>query len=97
MYEVQQTESFARWLRGLRDLRAYIALSRRMERAESGNLGDYKSLGGGIHEMRLDISGGYRIYFTQRGRRLNLLLVGGDKASQSNDIIKARKLAKELK
>ncbi|MNP51598.1 hypothetical protein D3C76_1459350 [compost metagenome] len=62
-----------------------------------GNLGDFKALGGGISELRVDVAAGYRIYFTRKENRLIVLLVGGDKSSQAADILKARKLAKELK
>nr|EPB94992.1 addiction module killer protein [Pseudomonas plecoglossicida NB2011] len=94
---VEQTEHFARWLAGLKDLRAKLAVGRRIERAAMGNLGDFKSVGGSISELRVDVAGGYRIYFTRKQHRLIILLVGGDKSSQATDILKARKLAKELK
>jgi putative addiction module killer protein len=94
---VEQTESFACWLAGLKDLRAKVAVGRRLERAAMGNPGDFKALGGGISELRIDVAAGYRIYFTRKGSRLIVLLVGGDKSSQAADILKARKLAKELK
>lgn len=51
---------------------------------------------GGISELRIDVSRGYRVYFITRNNRLVLLLVGGDKSSQAGDILKARALAKEL-
>ncbi len=62
-----------------------------------GNLGDVKWLGGGIGELRIDVTAGYRVYFTQKGHKLVLLLVGGDKSTQAADILKARKLLKEMK
>lgn len=61
-----------------------------------GNLGDFKTLGEGISEMRIDVGLGYRVYFTLRGRKIVLLLAGGDKSSQDADIRRARKLAKEI-
>ncbi|MEW9681630.1 type II toxin-antitoxin system RelE/ParE family toxin [Pseudomonas sp. TE50-2] len=97
IYEVEQTKSFAVWLANLRDLRARIAIARRLERLSRGNPGDFKPVGGGISELRIDVSGGYRVYFTSRQGRLILLLVGGDKSSQAGDILKAKALAKELK
>jgi putative addiction module killer protein len=96
-YEVEQTKSFAIWLANLRGLRARIAIARRIERLSLGNPGDFKPVGGGISELRIDVSGGYRVYFTSRQGRLILLLVGGDKSSQAGDILKAKALAKELK
>lgn len=61
-----------------------------------GNLGDIKTLGNGISEMRIDVGSGYRIYFTLRGKVIVILLVGGDKSSQETDIRRAKKLAKEV-
>lgn len=96
MCVIEQTECFARWLACLKDLRARLAVGRRIERAAMGNLGDFKALGGGLSELRVDVAAGYRVYFTRRENRLIVLLVGGDKSSQVADILKARKLAKEL-
>ena len=61
-----------------------------------GNYGDVKPIGQGVSEMRIDYGPGYRVYFTQRGERLILLLCGGDKSSQDRDILKAKALAKEF-
>lgn len=61
-----------------------------------GNLGDFKTLGEGISEMRIDVGLGYRVYFTLRGKKIVILLAGGDKSSQDADIRRARKLAKEI-
>ncbi|NIF28689.1 type II toxin-antitoxin system RelE/ParE family toxin [Pantoea sp. Tr-811] len=97
MFLVEQTESFADWLSSLRDLRAQLAIGRRLERAAMGNLGDTKWLGGGIGELRIDVAAGYRVYFTLKGQRLVLLLVGGDKSTQAADIRKARKLLEDMK
>ena len=95
-YLIQQTDTFARWHSSLRDLRARIAIARRIDRAASGNLGDVKTVGDGVSEMRVDIGPGYRLYFTRRGEVLILLLCGGDKSSQPRDIALARRLAGEL-
>lgn len=61
-----------------------------------GNFGDAKSVGEGIHELRMDFGPGYRVYFTRRGTRIVLLLCGGDKGSQSRDIARAKQIASEL-
>jgi len=95
-YLVQQTDTFAAWHASIRDLRARIAIARRVDRAAAGNLGDVKSVGDGVSEMRVDVGPGYRLYFTRRGERLILLLCGGDKSSQSRDIMLAKKLAGEI-
>ena len=95
-YRIEQTESFSQWHKGLRDLRAKIAIARRIERAENGNLGDTKFVGESVSEMRVDVGAGYRVYFTLRGGELVILLAGGDKSTQQADIKRAIKLAKEV-
>ena len=93
---IEQTTSFSQWHKTLRDLRAKIAIARRIERAENGNLGDVKSVGDGVSEMRIDVGAGYRVYFTFRNNELVILLAGGNKATQQADIKRAIKLAKEI-
>ena len=66
-YIVEQTESFAKWHRELRDLRAKVAIARRITRAEKGHLGDIKSVGDYVSEMRIDVGAGYCVNFTLRG------------------------------
>ena len=96
MTVIQQTDTFSRWLRALRDLQAKAGILRRLGRAHAGNLGDVKSVGGGVSEMRVDVGPGYRLYFTRRGDALILLLCGGDKSSQARDIRLAKQLAGEI-
>ena len=64
-------------------------------RIESGNLGDHKSVGGGVVELRIDFGPGYRVYFGMDGAALILLLTGGDKGSQRKDIKRAQLLWSE--
>lgn len=94
--EIYKTELFVRWLDGLKDLRARARIQTRIERLIEGNPGDVKPVGGGISEMRIHYGPGYRVYFTRRGQELILLLAGGDKSSQSDDIQTALKLIKNL-
>jgi putative addiction module killer protein len=96
MYTILQTESFVKWLAGLRDVRAKVRIVARLRQAEFGNIGDVKSLGSGISELRVDTGPGYRLYFTRRREVLIILLAGGDKSTQKTDIKRARKLAEEL-
>jgi putative addiction module killer protein len=96
MYTVLQTEAFVSWHSGLRNNHAKLAIVRRIDRISTGNLGDVKSVGGGVSEMRLNIGSGYRVYFTFRDGVCIVLLAGGDKASQSADIRQAQMLAKRL-
>ena len=96
MIEVRETETFSKWLSGLRDARAKAEIARRVRRLALGNPGDVKPVGGGVSELRIHYGPGYRVYFMQRGIQLIVLLCGGDKGSQAKDIASALKLAKEL-
>ena len=97
MYQLRQTDVFAAWLAGLRDVRAQARILARLESARLGNLGDCKAIGSGIREMRIHTGAGYRVYFVQTKEVILLLLCGGSKSSQSRDIARAKKLAQELK
>ena len=96
MYTVSQTLEFQNWLDGLADRRAQVRIAARLRLAEAGNLGDWKSVGKSVSEMRVDVGPGYRLYFTRRGKVLIVMLAGGDKSSQSRDIKKAQRIADEL-
>jgi putative addiction module killer protein len=96
MPEVRQTENFARWLAGLRDLKALARINARIRRLSLGNPGDVKPVGGGVSEMRIDYGPGYRVYFVRRGEALVILVAGGDKGTQDQDIKTAIKIAREL-
>ena len=93
LIEVRQTAEFRDWLRRLKDANAVARIVARIRRLEQGNLGDNKSLGGGLMEMRIDYGPGYRVYFVRRGEAIVILLCGGDKDRQPQDIVRARKLA----
>jgi len=97
MYSIQQTATFAKWLAKLRDMRAKARIVARVRQAEHGNLGDTKSVGGGVSEMRIDVGLGYRLYYTRRAELLIILLVGGDKSTQESDIKRAQAMLRELK
>ena len=96
MFTVLRTDEFKAWSAGLRDLKALARIDARIRRAEMGNLGDVKSVGGGVGEMRIDYGPGYRLYFTRRGLELIVLLCGGDKRTQTADIKRAQKMVAEL-
>jgi putative addiction module killer protein len=70
----------------LRDQRAKARILARLESARHGNLGDVKSVGGGVSEMRVDVGAGYRVYFTRRGTVVMLILCGGDKSTQEKTL-----------
>jgi putative addiction module killer protein len=94
--EVRKTEVFARWVDGLRDIRARARVLARIERLAAGNAGDVAPVGEGVSELRIDYGPGYRVYFKKRGRRLIILLAGGDKSTQSKDVRAALRLARGL-
>ena len=71
-------------------------MARRIERMEHGNFGDVKSINASISELRIQTGPGYRVYFTKREEQIIILLVGGDKSTQSKDIEKAKKILKEI-
>lgn len=94
--DIAQTDEFSKWLKRLKDSVARARVLVRIQRLSlTGNLGDAKSVGDGVFEMRIDHGPGYRIYCARRGSELILLLAGGDKSSQQRDIAKAKKLNQE--
>lgn len=96
MIEVRQTEVFADWFRRLRDQRARARIIGRLDRVVLGNLGDHRSIGEGVFELKIDYGPGYRVYFARRANTVVILLCGGDKSTQDRDIRKAQALAREL-
>lgn len=91
-FEVQQSDEFRGWLASIRDTAVRSRIGARVKRANSGLLGQTRALGGGLEELKLDFGPGYRLYFARRGRRVIVLLCGGDKSTQSRDIDQARRL-----
>jgi putative addiction module killer protein len=81
---------FELWLESLRDRQARARIKGRLDRVKTGNLGDYKPVGAGVMEFRINYGQGYRLYFAQVGATLVLLLCGGDKSTQNQDIIRAK-------
>lgn len=96
MIEVRQTEAYSQWFNGLRDRQARARIDVRIRRLSMGNPGDVKPVGRGVSELRIDYGSGYRVYFIQRGDTLIILLTGGDKSTQDQDIKIALDLAKDL-
>ena len=96
VFEVRQTTTFQSRIDGLTDQRAAERIAMRIARVRAGLMGDIKPVGGGVSELRIDYGPGYRVYLTQRGRVLVILLCGGDKSSQRRDIAQAKALAAEL-
>lgn len=96
MIEVRQTDEFRSWLRRLPDQNAYARVVARIRRMEQGNPGDTKRVGAGLLEMRIDYGPGYRVYFTQRGKTVVIVLCAGDKRTQAQDIKRALELVRAL-
>ncbi|MFM8766955.1 MAG: type II toxin-antitoxin system RelE/ParE family toxin [Rubrivivax sp.] len=96
MFTVQLTDQFEEWLDDLDDYRARVRIAARLRQAEAGNLGDWKSVGGEVSEMRVNFGPGYRLYFTRRGKILIVMLAGGDKSTQAADIRRAKRMLENL-
>lgn len=96
MIEIRKTEQFSEWFTGLRDRQARVRIQARIDRAGLGNFGDVKPVGEGVSEMRIHYGPGYRVYFVQQGLIFVILLGGGDKSTQSQDIAAAIELARQL-
>ncbi|MEW6621238.1 MAG: type II toxin-antitoxin system RelE/ParE family toxin [bacterium] len=97
MYTVLRTKEFDEWLTKLRDAKGKARILARIRSAELGNLGDVEPVGEDVSEMRIHYGPGYRVYFKKKGTLLIILLLGGDKSSQTRDIKKAKTLASMLK
>jgi putative addiction module killer protein len=96
MFTVLQTQEFQDWLDALKDFRAQVRIAARLRLAEAGNLGDWKSVGGEVSEMRVDVGPGYRLYFTRRGSILVVMLAGGNKSTQARDVKRAQRVLQQL-
>jgi len=97
MLTIYTTEVFDRWFAALKDKQAARRIQVRIDRAEDGHFGEHKSVSEGVLEMRLHHGPGFRVYFTWIGQEIVILLAGGDKSSQTQDIATAQQLARQLK
>ena len=93
---VEKTDEYRAWIDGWKDLAGRTRILMRVDRLIHGNPGSHRNLPAGISELKIDFGPGYRVYYTRRGERLLLLLIGGDKSSQSKDIAKAARLARQF-
>jgi putative addiction module killer protein len=82
---------FQEWLDSLTDYDAQARVLVRLERVRLGSLGDWKSVGEGVQELRINVGPGYRVYFGQDGKLIVILLCGGKKATQRKDIADAKR------
>jgi len=95
MLEVIKSATFDAWLRGLRDRQAKARIEVRIRRLSLENPGQHRVLKGGICEMKIDHGPGYRVYYTCRNQTLVLLLCGGNKSTQDQDIKLAQNIVKQ--
>ncbi|MDR1248363.1 MAG: type II toxin-antitoxin system RelE/ParE family toxin [Treponema sp.] len=100
--EIRTTEAYQKWFDKLADARSKARIQVRIRRLEQGNPGDVKPVGDGISEIRIDYGKGYRLYYKatvggqDAGKKIAILLCGGDKSTQQADIAKAKTLAAQL-
>jgi len=96
MLTIRETESFKKWIRGLKDKVTQSIITARIRRVSAGNFGDVGSVGDNISELRIDYGPGFRVYYTQKGQEIVILLCGGNKSTQNRDIETAKQIAKNL-
>lgn len=93
MFSIKPLPEFTTWLEGLADITVCSVVVARLKRLERGLMGDVAPVGDGVSELRIHLGAGWRVYFTQRGTQLIVLLVGGSKRTQKRDIERAKALA----
>lgn len=94
--QVQVTQNYLDWINALKDRVGRARIQVRVDRLAHGNPGQFRKLTGGVNEMKIDIGPGYRVYYTERDGQLLILLAGGDKSTQQNDIQTALALSRNL-
>lgn len=94
--EINATNHFNKWLKGLKDIVVKRKVLARLDRLKYDNFGDFKRIDNNLFELRFFFGSGLRIYYTIRSKQVILLLVGGDKSSQSKDIKHAKRIIDEL-
>lgn len=93
---IRATEVYLDWINSLKDFAGRARIQVRVDRLAHGNPGKYRVLTDGVCELKIDVGPGYRVYYTERGGELIVLLAGGDKSTQAQDIKTAIALAKNL-
>ena len=97
MYFIEKTSEFDKWLRKLKDLRAKAKILVRIQKLEQDeHFGDCEPVGEGIRELKINYAKGYRVYFREKDSKIIVLLIGGDKSTQQNDIQRAKEIWKIL-
>jgi len=93
---VEKTDEYRDWIDALKDRAGRARILVRVDRLIDGNPGQHRDLTDGVSELKIDVGPGYRVYYSQKGTRLLLLLIGGDKSTQRKDIARAIQLARNF-
>jgi putative addiction module killer protein len=93
---VEKTDEYRDWIDGLKDQAGRARVLMRVDRLIHGNPGAHRNLTEGVSELKIDAGPGYRVYYSLRGERLLLLILGGDKSTQAKDIAKALELNRNI-
>lgn len=93
---LQVTEVYLNWINALKDRVGRARIQMRVDRLVHGNPGQHRNLAGGVSELKISFGPGYRVYYTERGGEITVLLAGGDKSTQQRDIEIATALAENL-
>lgn len=97
MYFIEKTSEFDKWIRKLKDLRAKAKILFKIQKLEQDeHFGDCEPVGDGIRELKINYAKGYQVYFKENDGKVIILLVGGDKSTQQQDIVKAKNIWKSL-
>lgn len=98
MYFIEKTTEFDKWFKKINDLTAKAKILFRLQKLEKDeHFGDCEPVGDGIRELKINYAKGYRVYFKEIDGKIIILLMGGDKSSQQQDIVKAKEIWKKLK
>jgi putative addiction module killer protein len=95
-YAIRYTAVYRIWYKELDDIRARVRIDLRLNSVKKGNFGDQGEVGKGIWELKIDYGPGYRVYYKIVKNSIVVLLCGGDKSTQNADVVKAKKILKEL-
>jgi putative addiction module killer protein len=97
MFLIKKTVEFDKWLRKIKDIRAKAKILIRIQKLENDeHFGDCESVGDGIRELKINFAKGYRVYFKEQDGKIIILLIGGDKSTQQQDIDKAKEILNSL-
>ena len=92
--KILTTDTYNKWFSNIKDRKLKALITVRLDRISNDNMGDVKSVGDGVSEIRIHYTSGYRLYFTKQGKEIIILLCGGGKGTQKQDINKAKEMLK---